>query len=360
MTQSTPTDRTVNKTILTDAIDPPGVDDAAPVSSGITTKEWFYYSGTDRIGPLTELDFIREIDEGKVREESKTWHSGASAWVPFSATALAQQRKGSSPGASEPPPLASLHRASPSWQTTFKIFESTVKEFAPPGSAARKASFFERQRLTSWWGFIFGPFYYMRLGMYQKAAILLSVSMLIIALLQLVEALIGISFPKRFEVFVYLLIPAYCAGYAVQDYYLLCVRGEKVWSSLKFLEKPRNTAIATAVVALLFVSSLVVFETPDDILNDASGVWREDESNVIWKLNLAGSRKTMTENNKSATCDLKRAETESQIVSLVCKNSAGSLSLVTIRKYLRDDGSFTLGISVNDEAEMSFSYVRPL
>lgn len=76
---------------------------------------WFYASGNERKGPVTEGVLLGMVSEGTVKATDLVWSEGMADWVPFSATVLAS-RVGSAAapsGATTPPPAPSPLPASP-------------------------------------------------------------------------------------------------------------------------------------------------------------------------------------------------------------------------------------------------------
>ena len=110
--------------------------------------------------------------------------------------------------------------------------------------------------LQSSWvlGFLFGPFYYMCLRMWEKAFLLLSLALLYGAALQYAENVSGTPFPN---VVYYLPLSVYCAMMAPIDYYKLLVHRTKLWRGFEWV---RNewvaAALFTVILAILVVLTL--------------------------------------------------------------------------------------------------------
>jgi len=51
--------------------------------------DWYYVDRDQRVGPFSQEDIIRLVNQGVVRETTLVWHAGMSEWQPYASVSMA-------------------------------------------------------------------------------------------------------------------------------------------------------------------------------------------------------------------------------------------------------------------------------
>lgn len=338
--------------------------------------KWYYCIGQERFGPFSETDFVREILGGKIQDETLIWYHGAAGWIKLSDSPIAAMISAARSRVS-PPPILSSKEGRPDirviekpddviigdyWKKRFDSVEQLPKDGSgrPIINTDRSwNSYVQNFRVSSVWGLIFGPLYYIKLKMYHKAAFIISIWIVIQSAQQFIESISGVPLAAKLSFLFLIVIPAYCFYYVNIDYYKYVKYGEKIWRWVPKSMTPTQSSISIFVASIILaVVVFYNFDSADDILNDVSGVWRSDDGTII-TVDLI-SKKTISVGNSTARCSLKNSDTVTGVVVLFCNNGKNTeKNIITISKR-RVDSGFVIDISVNDSKEEEYSYVRPL
>ena len=139
--------------------------------------------------------------------------------------------------------LSAARTYDPKWQ---KVFDAAaIKAGDVPQGTAPKPSFWT---LLSVPGFFFGPFYYFYLRMWRRGVLLLA----LFPMMWVVEELVGSTNWEK------LFIAVTCGVLAKRDYYRFCVKGEAVWSPLRW---SKNIWTDAALAVGVFIACLAVLTT---------------------------------------------------------------------------------------------------
>lgn len=338
--------------------------------------KWYYCIGQERFGPFSEADFVREILDDKIQDETLIWYHGAAGWIKLSDLPIAAMITTIRSRVS-PPPISSSKEdrenikasdeinepiISNYWKKKFDSVEKMPRDGAGKPTINREGKWnsnIKNFSVASFWGFMFGPLYYIKLKMYHKAAFIISIWIIIQSIQQFIESISGVPLTGKFEYFLLIVIPMYCCFYVNIDYYRFIKYKENLWDWFpKILTPTQSVASVFLVSIILAIAVFQNFDSADDILNDVSGVWRGDDGTIA-SIDLI-SKKTISIGNSTVYCSLKNSDTVSGVAVLVCNHGKNSENiLVTISKRQVKSG-FTIAISINDSGEVQYSYVRPL
>lgn len=112
-----------------------------------------------------------------------------------------------------------------------------------------------------WLGFIFGPLYYIYLGMAAKGLLLFSAGIIYGAVLRFAELSSAAEFPS---VVYFMPMAAYCGLMAPIDYYKLKIHGQKLWERFSWVRGAMGAALLLiAVLAVCFTVLLISFPPND-------------------------------------------------------------------------------------------------
>ncbi len=125
----------------------------------------------------------------------------------------------------------------PKWRERFAFFEANGPLTSPKAREAFKALPRGKQRLINmnWLGFFFGPFYFLRLGMWRRAVTLWGIMLASIVIEMLFEATTGIDIPSYVDWGINGGLGVLYAMSVNYSYYLKEIKGDNGWHPFKGL-----------------------------------------------------------------------------------------------------------------------------
>ncbi len=200
------------------------------------------------------------------------------------------------------------------------------------------------------WGFIFGVFYYVHLGMSKKGLFLFGIITLGCVLTALLESVFPeIKLLQYLNASTYFIMPLVFGGWVNIDYY------KKIFVKEKSDENKLAYIGIASIIATIAIVSFIDFKGSDP-LDDLSGVWKGDTDQATVVISLKSDNKSIEINGKVIPVKVMEWDSRSDILSLIVNNNTSVVW--ALRKISSKDGSFTLKLTTNDGHEDTLSFVR--
>jgi hypothetical protein len=123
----------------------------------------------------------------------------------------------------------------PKWRERFEFFE----QFGAPSSPEFRAAYKELPRNKkqlinlNWFGFFFGPFYWLVLGMWRRALTWIGLAVAIGVAEDLFTVMTGIDFPRALDLGISVAFAIAMAMTTNYQYYLKRIKGDNGWNPFK-------------------------------------------------------------------------------------------------------------------------------
>jgi len=196
---------------------------------------------------------------------------------------------------------------------------------------------------------IFGPIQYFILGMWKKGTIAIGILSLSVASLYYILAMVGVD-SKAVGFLWYGFL-----GIIPRDYYDHKVNKTDIWGCFSSVSNPALIIAASISCVILSGYTMSMVSTPDDLMEEVSGVWRDDD-NHIYEIRLGGAVKKIIYDGKTFIITPKRG---GNMDGIVVMDVADQPRPWTIRQVMDKSGRFTLTLTVNDKDTISLGYLRP-
>lgn len=201
-------------------------------------------------------------------------------------------------------------------------------------------------------GLLFGPFYYMWLGMYRKGICLLCLPIIFFSTLSVdpskpilspLDTLLGVGFTFT-----------YCFRYVALDYYYAIRHGERMWKS-RFIGLKRALVLTVAVVLVNFAGRDIERQKMA-YLARLNGVWlRKDYSIVI---NTEKKPYIVAIGQSSFSCQMFREPEPTGEGKLTCSEGDKTHALA-VRLGSARDGARLLGLTIDGGEEQVLVFAGP-